>query len=51
MDRIDAGLKPACVTVCTTHCLGFGETEKMPQLKRERYARALASTKGAGHLG
>jgi Fe-S-cluster-containing dehydrogenase component len=50
MDRIDAGLRPACVTVCTTHCLSFGETETMPVVKRDRYARAMASTKGAAHL-
>jgi len=50
MDRIDQGLKPACVTVCTTHCLSFNVTEKMPVIKRERYARAMASTKGAATL-
>jgi Fe-S-cluster-containing dehydrogenase component len=46
MDRIDAGLKPACVTTCTTHCLSFDKTEKLPTVKRERYARAIASFKG-----
>ena len=25
MDRVDQGLKPACVTVCTTGCLSFKE--------------------------
>ena len=25
MDRVDAGLKPACVTACTTHALSFSE--------------------------
>lgn len=50
MDRIDQGLQPACVTVCTTHCLSFNVTEKMPVIKRERYARAMASTKGAATL-
>ena len=24
-DRVDAGLKPACATICTTHCLHFGK--------------------------
>jgi Fe-S-cluster-containing dehydrogenase component len=23
MDRVDAGMKPACVTKCTTHALKF----------------------------
>jgi Fe-S-cluster-containing dehydrogenase component len=50
MDRIDAGLKPACVTTCTTHCLSFGPTEDMPLLKRERYARAMAAARGASSL-
>lgn len=43
MDRIDQGLKPACVTVCTTHCLHFAEASEVPQIRRERYARAIAS--------
>jgi Fe-S-cluster-containing dehydrogenase component len=47
MDRIDEGLKPACVTICTTHCLNFGVTEHMPLMKRDRYAKAIASMKGA----
>ena len=42
MDRIDAGLKPACVTACTTHCLKFDRAEHIPQTKRDRYARAMA---------
>jgi Fe-S-cluster-containing dehydrogenase component len=50
MDRIDAGLKPACVTVCPTNCLSFDVTEKMPIIKRKRYAVAMASTKGAVFL-
>lgn len=28
MDRIDQGLKPACVTVCLSHCLEFGMIEE-----------------------
>lgn len=28
MDRVDKGLKPACVTACTTHALSFGEKQK-----------------------
>ncbi len=46
-DRIDQGLKPACVTTCLTRCLSFGKTEQMPLIKRERYARAMAASKGA----
>jgi Fe-S-cluster-containing dehydrogenase component len=42
-DRLDAGLKPACVTLCTTHCLHFGEADKVPRVRRERYAKAMAS--------
>jgi Fe-S-cluster-containing dehydrogenase component len=42
-DRIDEGLKPACVTICTTHCLHFGTTDEIPPLRRERYAKAMAS--------
>jgi DMSO reductase iron-sulfur subunit len=42
-DRIDEGLKPACATVCTTHCLHFGKTDEIQPIRRERYARAMAS--------
>jgi Fe-S-cluster-containing dehydrogenase component len=44
-DRVDAGLKPACVTVCTTGCLNFDRAEHIPQIKRDRYARAMAPLK------
>ncbi|HIC84930.1 MAG TPA: 4Fe-4S ferredoxin, partial [Desulfobacterales bacterium] len=47
MDRIDKGLKPACVTICTSKCLSFDKTEHMPLVKRERYAKAMAALKGA----
>jgi Fe-S-cluster-containing dehydrogenase component len=43
MDRIDLGLKPACVTACTTHCLDFGQVEKMTHIRRRRHANATAS--------
>jgi DMSO reductase iron-sulfur subunit len=43
MDRLDEGLEPACVTVCTTGCLRFGEPGDMDSIRRERYARAMAS--------
>jgi len=39
MDRIDRGLKPACVTVCPSHCLEFGTIEqKMPGLRKKSLA-------------
>ena len=41
-DRVDAGLKPACVTVCITHCLSFGPAEETVQFKRERHAQSVA---------
>ena len=41
-DRIDAGLKPACATVCVTQCIHFGQPEEMPEIRRERYARTKA---------
>lgn len=45
MDRIDQGLEPACVTICVTHCLHFKKTATIPQVKRERYARTVATFK------
>ena len=42
MDRVDQGLDPACVTVCTTRCLDFGTPNELRPVKRERYARAVA---------
>ena len=47
MDRIDAGLQPACVTKCVTGCLSFGEANEVPDPRRERYARHIvAEAKG-----
>ena len=40
--RLDAGLKPACVTICTTHCLQFGKADQMTDIRRQRYAQAVA---------
>jgi hypothetical protein len=31
------------VTVCTTHCLGFGKVEDMTRIRRERHAQAVAA--------
>ena len=44
MDRVDHGLKPACVTVCTTHCLEFGENvDEIVSVRKRRHAEAVAS--------
>lgn len=44
MDRVDQGLKPACVTACTTHCLDFGENvENIVKIRRERHAKSVAA--------
>jgi len=42
-DRIDQGLKPACVTTCTTGCLSFGKVEDAALLKRERHAASIST--------
>jgi len=39
MERIDAGLKPACATVCPSHCIYFGTPDEIPEVRRERHAR------------
>ena len=41
-ERIDQGLKPACVTICTTQCLQLAPADKIPQTRRERYAVSVA---------
>jgi Fe-S-cluster-containing dehydrogenase component len=43
MDRIDQGLAPACATICTTHCLTFGKPADNTEIRRERYAKAIAA--------
>ncbi len=43
MDRIDQGLKPACVTTCTTGCLSFDTVDEMTQSRRQRHAAKVAS--------
>ncbi|SFM40228.1 4Fe-4S dicluster domain-containing protein [Thermodesulforhabdus norvegica] len=42
MDRLDKGLKPACVTVCTTKCLYFGKAGEVPSIQRQRTAKQMA---------
>ncbi len=41
MDRVDQGLKPACVTGCLTQCLHFGPVGDVSDLLRKRYAETL----------
>lgn len=43
MDRLDAGLQPACVTKCVTGCLSFGEAAHLPDDRRRRHAEAVAA--------
>ncbi len=40
-DRIDAGLKPACVTKCTTGCLTFTTPAKASQASRQNFAERI----------
>ena len=42
-DRLDGGLKPACVTKCLTQCLDFGEAARLPDTRRQRFANAVAA--------
>ncbi len=52
MERVDAGLQPACVTKCVTGCLSFGVANELPDPRRERYARYLvAEPLGEGKEG
>ncbi|HHW43212.1 4Fe-4S dicluster domain-containing protein [Desulfofundulus thermobenzoicus] len=46
-DRIDAGLKPACVSACPTNSLGFDRTERVPNEKRKQFARQIFEAKYA----
>jgi Fe-S-cluster-containing dehydrogenase component len=41
MDRVDRGLKPACVAKCLTRCLHFGKADELKGLKGDRYAEVL----------
>ncbi len=42
-DRLDAGLKPACVTKCLTQCLSFGSASELPDDRRQRFLKAVAA--------
>jgi DMSO reductase iron-sulfur subunit len=41
-DRLDLGLKPACVTKCVTQCLQFGPARELTQSRREQFAGRIA---------
>lgn len=51
-DRVDQGLKPACVTKCLTQCLYFGEASELPDYRRKKFAEKVESldSKSAGSL-
>ncbi len=42
MDRLDQGLKPACVTKCVTHCLEFGKMADVQRDRRQHFAKLVA---------
>jgi len=42
-DRIDIGLKPACVTGCTTRALMWGTPNEASAIKRTTFAKEIAS--------
>jgi DMSO reductase iron-sulfur subunit len=44
MDRLDKGLKPACVTKCTAHALKWLSPEEASAYKREHAAKAIAGS-------
>ena len=46
-DRLDVGLKPACVTKCITGCLSFGEAADIQGGRRERAAATVAGIPAA----
>jgi Fe-S-cluster-containing dehydrogenase component len=50
-DRLDQGLKPACVTKCLTQCLDFGEAAKLPDFRRERFAQQVSADAFAHEMG
>jgi Fe-S-cluster-containing dehydrogenase component len=45
MDRIDAGEKPVCVSVCPTNALQFGKPESISSSTREAYGYGLLEKK------
>lgn len=45
MDRLDAGLKPACVTACTTHALEFLSPNKRSSKTRAEHGQKILMKK------
>ena len=41
LHRIDKGLEPACVLACPTGAIHFGNSNKLSEFKREKYAQNL----------
>lgn len=41
-DRVDQGLKPACVTKCTAHALHWISAKEASDIKREKFAKEMA---------
>ena len=52
-DRVNAGLRPACVEACPTHALEYGEEEELVSEKRlsaaARVAQAVSGSAASGH--
>jgi Fe-S-cluster-containing dehydrogenase component len=50
--RVEQGRKPACVSVCPTHCMHFGDLDdpesEVAQLLRSRPNHALLPAAGTG---
>ena len=47
-DRIDQGLKPACVTTCAMSCLQFSTPDAASQDKRQEFAEHIQRSRPAG---
>ena len=43
-DRLDKGLKPACVAACPSHCIYFGDIEKLSKILRKRLQNLYKDT-------
>ena len=47
-ERVGEGLEPACVRVCPTRALRFGDAEELALSAGQRAARRLAEAEGPG---
>ncbi|MBI5442342.1 MAG: 4Fe-4S dicluster domain-containing protein, partial [Deltaproteobacteria bacterium] len=47
-ERVASGLEPACVAACPTKALAFGEPNRLAEATQAKYARKLATSRGAG---